>query len=705
MIDFAKELNQEQLAVVYMGDGPCLVLAGAGSGKTRTITYRVAYLLEQGVAPENILLVTFTNKAAGEMVKRVRDLTGAENNLPWAGTFHSIANKILRHHANALGYQNNFTILDEDDAEALIKIAVKNNRSDDDGKKFPSASAIKNIFSFTRNAERPLHEVLEIKNYLWLDYLPELERVRADYERAKKEANAMDFDDLLVNLLLLLQMPDIQRKYANQFKYILVDEYQDTNKLQASVISLLSSVHGNVLAVGDDAQSIYSFRAADVKNILNFEKIYPGAKIFKLETNYRSSQEILDVANCVIANNVRQYQKELKTIFSGGAKPIVYSMIDQIMEAKFVADEVAKQTEGDTPAKEIAVLFRASHHSQQLELELMRRGLSYDYRGGLRFFERAHVKDALAYLRLIHNPADTSAWLRALLHEEGIGPAGAMKIIENFKNGFICHPREGGDPDAGVRDDGKRLDSRLRGNDTERVGSALSPKAQTGWNNFLKIHDSLVQAGDQPANLMRAVLESSYRDYLEKEYLDAAERVADLEQMITFAEQYDSLEKFLAETTLAENYNLKNSGHKNYGDKIILSTIHQAKGLEWQTVFVINMASGAFPNDRALREDGGLEEERRLFYVAITRAKKNLFLTYPLSGSAQGRPASGWGSVSGPSMFVDEIHPDLIEDRSTLSSARSTAFNDSDITYVSEDEEYAPKKISPGSFLRDIDDL
>jgi DNA helicase-2/ATP-dependent DNA helicase PcrA len=668
MIDFSKELNQEQLAVVYMGDGPCLVLAGAGSGKTRTITYRVAYLLGQGVAPENILLVTFTNKAAGEMVKRVRDLTGAENNLPWAGTFHSIANKILRHHANALGYQNNFTILDEDDAEALIKIAVKNNKGDDDGKKFPSASAIKNIFSFARNAERPLHEVLEIKNYLWLDYLPELERIRADYARAKKEANAMDFDDLLVNFLLLLQMPDIQRKYADQFKYILVDEYQDTNKLQASVISLLSSIHGNVLAVGDDAQSIYSFRAADVKNILNFEKIYPGAKIFKLETNYRSSQEILDVANCVIANNVRQYQKELKTIFSGGAKPILYPMIDQIMEAKFVADEVAKQTGGDTPAKEIAVLFRAAHHSQQLELELMRRGLGYDYRGGLRFFERAHVKDALAYLRLIHNPADTSAWLRALLHEEGVGPAGAMKIIEMVKG------------------------------DAASTDVMLPSKAQTGWNNFLKIRDSLVQAGDQPANLMRAVLESSYRDYLEKEYLDAAERIADLEQMITFAEQYDSLEKFLAETTLAENYNLKTGGHKNYGDKIILSTIHQAKGLEWQTVFVINMASGAFPNDRALREDGGLEEERRLFYVAITRAKKNLFLTYPLSG--------GWGdSVSGPSMFVDEIHPDLIEDRSTLSSARSTAFNDSDVTYVSEEEEYSQKKIRPGSFLRDVDDL
>jgi len=344
-------------------------------------------------------------------------------------------------------------------------------------------------------------------------------------------------------------------------------------------------------------------------------------------------------------------------------------MIDQIMEAKFIADEVARQTGSDTPAKEIAVLFRAAHHSQQLELELMRRGLSYDYRGGLRFFERAHVKDALAYLRLIHNPADTSAWLRALLHEEGIGPAGAMKIIEMIKGGAAS------------------------------MDILLPSKAQTGWNNFSKIRDSLVQAGDQPANLMRVVLGSSYRDYLEKEYLDAAERVADLEQMITFAEQYDSLEKFLAETTLAENFNLENNGRKkSYGDKIILSTIHQAKGLEWRTVFVINMASGAFPNDRALREDGGLEEERRLFYVAITRAKKNLFLTYPLSG--------GWGdSVAGPSMFVDEIHPDLIEDRSTLSSARSTAFNDSDVTYVSEEEEYSQKKIRPGSFLRDVDDL
>ena len=700
MIDYSKELNQEQLAVVYMGDGPCLVLAGAGSGKTRTITYRVAYLLEQGASPDNILLVTFTNKAANEMVRRVRELTGAENNLPWAGTFHSIANKILRQHASVLGYQNNFTILDEDDAEALIKIAVKKNKNEDsDGKKFPSASAIKNIFSFARNAERPLAEVLEIKNYLWLDYLPELERVRADYERAKKEANAMDFDDLLINFLLLLQQPDIQRQYASQFKYILVDEYQDTNKLQASIISLLSSVHGNVLAVGDDAQSIYSFRAADVKNILKFEKDYPSAKIFKLETNYRSSQEILDVANCVIANNINQYQKELKTIFTGGAKPVLHPMIDQIMEAKFVADKIEKQTDENIPRKEMAVLFRASHHSQQLELELMRRGLNYDYRGGMRFFERAHVKDALAYLRLIHNPADTSAWLRALLHEEGIGPAGAMKIIENVRGvSSRAKPRDPPGVSEGIP---PLVPSELGRNDTTNF---LSGKTASGWNNFLKIRDALVKAGDQPADLMRAVLASSYRDYLEGEYLDASERIADLEQMITFAEQYDSLEKFLAETALAENFNLKKSDRR--GDKIILSTIHQAKGLEWQTVFVINMASGAFPNDRALRENGGLEEERRLFYVAVTRAKKHLFLTYPLSGSAQGRPASGWGdAMSGPSMFVDEIHPDLIDDRSTLSLSRSTAFNDTDVTYVSEDEEYAPKKISPGSFLRDINDL
>jgi DNA helicase-2/ATP-dependent DNA helicase PcrA len=417
-----------------------------------------------------------------------------------------------------------------------------------------------------------------------------------------------------------------------------------------------------------------------VKNILNFEKDYPGlpagrqaAKIYKLETNYRSSQEILDVANSVIANNTRQYKKELKTVFSGGKKPLLRPALDQMMEAKFIAEEIEKQLAASVPSKEIAVLFRASHHSQQLELELMRRAINYDYRGGLRFFERAHVKDVLSYLRLLNNPLDTAAWLRVLLHEEGIGPAAAMSAIEQIKQSEA--------PYASVE-------------------NVLSVKARNGWQNFLKIHGAMHTAGTAPAALIQAVLESPYKDYLAIEFLDSADRIDDLEQMINFAGQYESLEDFLAETTLAENFNIKNNTRENTGqEKIVLSTVHQAKGLEWQSVFVINMASGAFPNDRALREEHGIEEERRLFYVAITRAKKNLFLTYPLSGGGFG------DAMPGPSMFIEEIDPALIEDRSTLSPARSTAFNDSEITYVSEEEEYAPKKISPGSFLRDLDDL
>ncbi|PIT88475.1 MAG: ATP-dependent DNA helicase [Candidatus Magasanikbacteria bacterium CG10_big_fil_rev_8_21_14_0_10_36_32] len=676
MIDFPTELNQEQLAVVYQGDGPCLVLAGAGSGKTRVVTYRVAYLLEKGISEDKILLLTFTNKASAEMVNRVKNLTGRDSRLPWAGTFHSIAHKILRKYSSLLDYKNNFTILDEDDSESLLKICVKNCKDTTVEKKFPSIGAIKNIISFSRNAELPLSDVVDLKYPNWFEYVPVLEKIACEYSKSKKEANAMDFDDLLVNLLLLLQNPEICRRLSEQFQYILVDEYQDTNRLQSSIIKKLSSVHNNVLVVGDDAQSIYSFRAADVKNILNFECDYLGAKVFKLETNYRSYQTVLDVANSIISKNLKQYKKVLKTILFGGAKPLLKPHLDQSSEAKFIAGEIEKKLKAGTATSEIAVLFRAAYHSQQLEMELVRRGIGYDYRGGLRFFERAHIKDVLAYLRLRHNPSDTSAWLRVLLHEEGIGPAGAMKII-SMSTGAA------------------NID------ELKQIGESLGDRATGGWQNFLNIYSALMSSEKKPSDMIEVVVESPYADYLSSEYLDAAERLSDLKQLIIFAKQHDSLDDFLAEAALAENFALKNGKRVVSSDRIILSTLHQAKGLEWKNVFIMNVARGAFPNDRALREDGGLEEERRLFYVGITRAKENLYLTYPMSGGSFG------DSLTGPSVFLEEISPDLLEDHSLLISNHNTSFNDSEagVSYISEEEEFQPKKISPGSFLRDIDDL
>ncbi len=690
MIDFQKELNEEQLNAVWHGDGPCLVLAGAGSGKTRTITYRVAYLLEKGIDPQSILLVTFTNKAADEMIRRVQQLTAAPDRLPWAGTFHHIAYRILHIYAPVLGYKNNFSVLDSDDSEALIKLCAKSFKTEGEGKKFPSAKVLHSIISYARNSEESVGEVLDLKYPQWLVYTDQITRIANDYAFKKKEANAMDFDDLLVNFSLLLNNNQVLQKYAGQFKYILVDEYQDTNKIQASIIKKLASVHNNLLVVGDDAQSIYSFRAADVQNILQFEKDYPNAKIFKLEINYRSSQEILDVANDVIANNLRQYKKQLKTLTNlpageagSGLKPSLHPQIDQAGEAEFVVSKILELTEGGTPENEIAVLFRAAYHSQLLEMELVKAGIAYDYRGGLRFFERAHVKDALAYLRILNNFADTAAWMRVLMHEEGIGPAAAGKIVEALKG-------------AASVDDVKIIGQQV-----------LGEKAKNGWYNFVRIWESMLgNSRTDTAALIDSIINSPYKDYLESEFIDSKDRLEDLAQLQVFANKYNELEKFLAEATLQESFNIRGNQNKDHnglpageaGPKVVLSTIHQAKGLEWSAVFIINLASGAFPGDRAFREPNGLEEERRLFYVAVTRAKKYLHLTYPMSGGGFG------DSLAGPSLFLGEISSDLLDDHSLLSSGNGLVLNDEEagVTYESEDK---PLRIKPGSFLRSIDDL
>ncbi len=688
MIDFAKELNAEQLEVVLHGDGPCLVLAGAGSGKTRVITYRVAYLLEQGITPEQILLVTFTNKAADEMISRMQKLTGSSSRLPWAGTFHHIAYRILRQYSSLLGYKNNlapyrtaeggsgsgFTVLDSDDSETILKLCAKSFKTDSGRNKFPSARVLQSIISFARNSETTIEQVLDLKYPQWFVFLDAIKSVAQEYEQKKKEANAMDFDDLLVNLSALLNNEQVRQKYAQQFKYILVDEYQDTNKIQSSIIRKFGSAHNNVLVVGDDAQSIYSFRAADIANILDFEKAYPGARVFKLETNYRSSQEILQVANDVIANNVRQYKKQLKTVFANGQKPSLHPQMDQSLEAEFVTSKILEFLDKGVPAHEIAVLFRASHHSQLLEMELVKANIAYDYRGGLRFFERAHVKDVLAYLRIFNNLTDTAAWMRVLMHEEGIGPAAAAKIVEAIKH--ITNIDE-------VRGVGEKV---------------LGEKARQGWSNFMRVWEAMLEKSKQDiAGLIDSILSSPYKEYLEAEYIDSRDRLEDIKQIQVFASQYANLEEFFAEASLQEGFGNKNNNQSDNKEKIVLSTIHQAKGLEWAVVFIVNLASGAFPNDRSLQEENGLEEERRLFYVAITRAKQYLFLTYPMA-------SGGWGdSLAGPSLFLGEISADFLDDHSLLSS-NGLVLNDeaADVTYVDENK---PLKIKPGSFLRSLEDL
>lgn len=638
-IDYKQELNAEQLAVVCHVGGPCVVLAGAGSGKTRTIVYRVAWLIEHGVRPESILLLTFTNKAAGEMMSRIRELThitavSASPNSVLGGTFHSVANRLLRFYADYIGFTTHFSILDEDDSRALLKACMKQLGIDPKAKRFPSPAVIGQMLSYSRSAMVSLSDAVDKLHPKFETLLPDLSRIADAYANKKRQSSAMDFDDLLVHFYdLLRREPTILELLRNRFQHILVDEYQDTNALQAAIVRLLAGEKGNIIAVGDDAQSIYSFRAAEVRNILDFRKHFIDAKIYRLETNYRSTPEILDLANDIISRNVNQFTKNLKSVKKALSKPVVAPQPSAAREAEFIADKIEDLLEKGTKPEEIAVLFRATFHSQALEFELMKRNLQYDYRGGMRFFERAHVKDALAFLRISLNVGDESAWLRLLGIQVGIGEVSAMKVFSI------------------VRSTGS-LANAIAAPVDEMVG----PKVAKGWDDLRASLEGMRAAGDKPAEQVKAVLDSPYVDYLEAEFPNYAERVDDLEQLALFAEQYATVSDFLADITLdTGSWTTRGQQQRDSMKKIVLSTIHQAKGLEWDAVFLIHLTDSSFPNRKALMEEGGLEEERRLFYVAVTRARKHLYLSYPATG--------GYDSFSmeSPSLFLQEIDPNCLD--------------------------------------------
>lgn len=654
-IDYDAELNPEQLAVVKGGDGPCLVLAGAGSGKTRTIVYRVAYLLENGIPPANILLLTFTNKAAREMLERVSSLIGAEPGRLWGGTFHHVCHRMLRERGSRVGLREGFTILDSEDSKDLMKVCSRESGveaparggSASGGKRFPSPAVLLSLASYSVNAGLSISATVELKHPSFQEQLTSIEDVIGRYLSKKRASNAVDFDDLLALTARLLREDEPSRShYAQQFRYILVDEYQDTNRLQAEIVRQLASVHGNVLVVGDDAQSIYSFRGADIRNILDFPRVFPGAKTFRLETNYRSTPEILDLANDVIARNVNQFPKDLKSVKPGFAKPSLVNAVSAAQEAEFIAQRIQELHDEGLGFDQMAALFRATFHSQALEFELMKRGIPYDYRGGMKFFDRAHVKDALAFLKIMVNKDDEVAWMRVLSLQVGIGPATAARIYERVRNA----PNE------------------------EDIGSelvvGLSVRVAVGWKNFINIYGALLDGRPSPSAMLKAVVDSDYRSYLENEYPDYKDRLEDIEQLAGFAEQYPDAAAFLADAVLNDTINSGKSAKSGsaFGGKakpfqaeddsegrVVLSTIHQAKGLEWDAVFVIHLTQGAFPNKRALLDDGGLEEERRLFYVAVTRARRDLCLSYPMS--------VGYDAFSfePKSEFLEELSLNLVE--------------------------------------------
>jgi DNA helicase-2/ATP-dependent DNA helicase PcrA len=648
LVNYRESLNPEQHAVVMAGQGPLLVIAGAGSGKTRTVTYRVARLIEAGVAPARILLVTFTNRAAREMLGRVETLVAADVRRVWGGTFHSIANRILRRYAASLGYESSFTILDAEDAKELIDACIEEAAIDTKARRFPKGEVLNEMFSFATSADTPLEQLIAARYPLFEPLTAQITRLDRLYQQRKLERNAMDYDDLLVNWKrLLIEKPDIAAVYRDQFEHILVDEYQDTNTLQAEIVDLLAEKHRNLMVVGDDAQAIFGWRGANVENIFRFRERYPDAQLFKLETNYRSTPEILMLANASVGNNRKQFPKNLQPIRpSRNFTPALIPARDADQQASFVASRVLELRDEGVPLEEMAVLYRSHFHALELQLELVRRGIPYEVRSGVRFFEQAHIKDVTAYLRLVVNPRDELAWKRVLKLIPKIGNATAARVWER-----LAYAEE---PLALVR--------------TSALSDVLPKGASAGWQEFAELIIALVapETIEHPAKQIELILERGYIEYLQANYENAEAREEDLRQLANFAGRFETTANFLSELALINTERFSPPGGTTGEDVVMggeedecltLSSVHQAKGLEWRVIFIIWVADGRFPSARSLRDAEGEEEERRLFYVALTRAKDELYVIYPLLESERARQTV----IQRPSRFVMEVPRELFE--------------------------------------------
>jgi DNA helicase II / ATP-dependent DNA helicase PcrA len=611
LLNYDKELNEEQLKVVMAPDGPILVIAGAGSGKTRVVTYRVAHLLERGVSPQSILLLTFTNKAAREMLHRVEHLIKIDTRYIWGGTFHHIGNLILRQNSKQVDFKPNFTILDSEDAKDIIDLAIREAKIDLKDRRFPKGQVLKEMFSYSINTMDDLEETVKNRFPYFTDIMDEIERVQRAYTDRKRAANAMDFDDLLYFWhMLLAQDESLRKQYASIFSHILVDEYQDTNRIQAEIIDFLGLINRNVTVVGDDAQSIYSFRGANFQNILEFPKRYPEARVYRLETNYRSTPEILHLANNSISHNTRQFEKNLKAVKTSGIVPVVTSLRDVIQQAEFVAQRILELRDEGIPLREIAVLYRAHYHCMELQMELTRRDIPFEIRSGLRFFEQAHIKDVVSFLRVMVNGTDEISWKRILKMFPRIGKRTADHVYEylkSFENPVALFT---------TREIGQKFNS-------------IQKETVETWSKLFGELEAL-QKVEAPADMISTVLKHGYLEYLKYTYPNHENRLEDISQLINFSTEYDSLVTFLSELSLMSGISGEEVVEEGEEDeKMVLSTIHQAKGLEWRAVFVIWCAEGRFPNPKAV-DEGETEEERRLFYVASTRAMDELYLCYPM---------------------------------------------------------------------------
>ncbi|HBF28385.1 UvrD-helicase domain-containing protein [Rhizobium sp.] len=651
--DYLSGLNPEQRDAVETLDGPVLVLAGAGTGKTRVLTTRIAHILETGRAfPSQILAVTFTNKAAREMLERVDALLPDRTAGLWGGTFHSIGNRILRRHAEAAGYRTGFSILDREDESAMLQDVITalglGSKSKDmpKEKRFPKGEVVADILSFGLNTGLPLEDVLIKKYPHFLDHQEPLEAVGKEYIRRKKAANALDFDDLLTQPLRLLENDvEIGNAYRDQFQFILVDEYQDTNRLQANFIDVLARGHHNIMVVGDDAQSIYSWRGANFQNILQFPKRYPGAKVYKIETNYRSIPEVLDVANAAIAANEGQFEKTLAPArASSGVKPALVALENPNDQARFVAQRIAELNENGTDLRRMAVLYRAHYHSMELQMELTRAGIPFSITSGLRFFEQAHIKDVAAFLKFAVNPRDEVAFKRMARLLQGVGERSAAQLWTAIEKGL---------PATGAP-------ASFYGLLMPEKPLKVPAKAQKGWQQLSHTLEEIAPGGmaRSPAEMLNSVIEAVYDDYLAANFPNYDARKEDLNTLVNYSRQFQDPFEFLDQLALMTGLDTEETRPTDDSDAVTLSSIHQAKGLEWSVVFVVWMTEGMFPTMRSLEDSEALEEERRLFYVAVTRAEDELYLTYPLM-----RLNAGYGEmIQRPSRFLGEIPKERMEE-------------------------------------------
>ena len=641
-IDFRAALNDEQFHAVTAEPGPLLVLAGAGSGKTRTLTYRVAYLLSQGVRPGEILLLTFTNKAAKEMLHRVHELTGEEPGRFWGGTFHSIGHRALRMFGEAIGLPRSFTILDAEESEGVLRDAVDEcDKGFFKDKTHPKAGPLHSILSMARNTQLPLAETVSRffpQHEGIIDRLPLFAKKYAD---KKREASILDYDDLLELWLDLLKKSESTREYfIHRFRHVLVDEYQDTNVIQSQIVDLIGS-HHRVMAVGDDAQCIYTWRGANVENILTFPDRHPGTVIHRIETNYRSTPQILALANGVLLAQPkgRAFEKELRPHRANSEKPFFVQSMDGREQAQFIVQRLRGLLDEGCSLSDIAILYRAHFQALDIQLELARLQIPYQITSGVRFFEQAHIRDLVALLRFVYNPSDTAAWNRIAVLLPKVGDKNAAKLhaaaLEHarlMQQDFI---------DALGNDD---------------VASKVPKDAKEEWPKFLA---SLQQVKDlmrtmKPHNAVEIAIDGWYGDYLKGAYANYISRLDDLKSMIGFASRYEEMQELLAQIMLLNSETSDRSADPD-ADALRLTTVHQAKGLEYAVVFLIGLADGSFPLRRAI-EAGDVEEERRLFYVAVTRARDELYLCFP-KVNTKGGPAM----LQTPSRFLTELPSDLYQ--------------------------------------------